>query len=229
MLMKENKISRKIGILGAGKIGQALGQLWLRAGHEVSFGGRTPEKLVTMVEALGPRASAQSLKVVAAESEVILLAVPYSAVDECVASVSNELVGKIILDATNPVGFSPEGRIISTLANGTAGTRMAARLPNSTIVRVFTHVMDELLVSRATRQSGSWAVAIAGDSLDAKSLAEKLVQDTGFIPVDIGTLAESAPLDPGGILFPNMFTEADMRAVLIIYSKRIGFRVMPSH
>jgi 8-hydroxy-5-deazaflavin:NADPH oxidoreductase len=74
--------------------------------------------------------------------------------------------------------------------------------------------MDELLVSRGTSQTGFWAVAIAGDVPAAKLLVAELVRDTGFIPVDIGVLAKSAPLDPGGILFPHMFTEADMRAAL---------------
>ena len=57
-------------------------------------------------------------------------------------------------------------------------------------------------------------MAIAGDVPAAKLLAAGLVRDTGFIPVDIGTLAESEPLDLGGVLFPHMFNEADMRARL---------------
>jgi hypothetical protein len=53
-----------------------------------------------------------------------------------------------------------------------------------------------------------------GDDQAAKQVASKLVCDTGFVPVDIGTLAESSSLDPGGELFPHVYTEADMRAVL---------------
>ena len=91
---------------------------------------------------------------------------------------------------------------------------MAQRLPHSLVVRAFSHVMDELLVSRGSSQSGLWAMAIAGDDPVAKQIVGALVRDAGFVPVDIGTLAESLPLDPGGALFPHMFTEADMRAML---------------
>lgn len=213
--MNANNTSRRISILGAGKIGQAVAQLWLRAGHSICFGARSPAKLTAIVEALGPRASAKSIREAAAEGEVVLLAVPYTAVEELTSMVGDELAGKIVLDATNPFGISPEGRVISTLGSSyTAGSRMATLLPKSTIVRAFTHVMEELLVSRGTSQPGLFAMATAGDDPTAKLLVADLIRDTGFVPVDIGTLAESAPLDPGGILFPHLFTEADMRAVL---------------
>lgn len=214
--MNSNKKFRHISILGAGKIGQALAQLWLRAGHTVCLGMRSPEKLVGMVETFGSQLTAKSIKEAASEGEVVLLATPYSAVNELTTLVSDELVGKIVLDATNPVSFSPEGRIISTLnSEYTAGSYMAKLLPKSTIIRAFSHVMDELLVSRGTSQAGTWAIAMAGDDSTAKLLVAELIRDTGFVPVDIGTLVQSAPLDPGGVLFPHMFSEADMHAALM--------------
>jgi hypothetical protein len=213
--MTDSKTPRSISILGAGKIGQAVGQLWLRAGHSVCFGVRSPEKLSSLVEALGSQASAKSIEAAAAEGEVVFVAVPYEAVDDVVALSCSQLADKIVIDASNPFALSPEGRIISSLDSGvTAGSRMAQRLPHSLVVRAFSHVMDELLVSRGSSQSGLWAMAIAGDVPVAKQIVGELVRDAGFVPVDIGTLAESLPLDPGGALFPHMFTEADMRAVL---------------
>ncbi|HAV1886835.1 TPA: hypothetical protein JG939_004422 [Enterobacter hormaechei subsp. xiangfangensis] len=63
-------------------------------------------------------------------------------------------------------------------------------------------------------ETGFWAMAIAADHPVAKEIAIQLVKDSGFVPVDLGTLAESFPLDPGGRLFPNMYTEGDLRALL---------------
>jgi predicted dinucleotide-binding enzyme len=204
-----------IAVIGAGKIGQAVGRLWLGAEHSVCFGSRSPEKLSSFIKAAGERAKAKSIIEAIVECEVIFLAIPYSTVDELIPTLQSHLCGKVVLDATNPFAISPEGRIISSLGSGvTAGSHMAAILPQSFVVRAFSYVMDELLVSRGTSQSGLWAMAIAGDNLAAKQVASKLVRDTGFVPVDIGILAESSPLDPGGKLFPNNFTEADMRAVL---------------
>lgn len=91
---------------------------------------------------------------------------------------------------------------------------MAKLLPESIVVRAFTHIMDELLVSGGTKQPGLFAIAIAGDDPAAKLIVADLVNDTGFVPVDIGTLSESAPLDRGGKLFPHVFTVADMKLAL---------------
>ena len=214
--MKDSKQSRSIAIIGAGKIGQAVGQLWLHAGHSVCFGSRSPQKLSSFVEAMGARACVKSIEAAADEGEIIFLAVPYQAVNELIPPLHPLLSGKIVIDATNPFALSPEGRIVSSLATETtAGSRMASLLPESKVVRAFTHIMDELLVSRGSTQSGLWAMAIAGDDSEAKHVVSELVRDAGFVPVDIGSLANSSPLDPGGKLFPHMFTEADMKASLL--------------
>lgn len=206
---------RRLGILGAGQIGRPIGRHWIRAGHAVAFGSRTPDKLTPFIESLGERARAASLPQAASDSDIVLLSVPYAAVDAVLDDVGASLTGKIVIDATNPFGISSDGRIVSTLDDGvTAGSRMAERLPESTVVRAFSHVMNELLESRGTAQPMVWAMALAGDDPDAKRVVADLVRDTGFSPVDLGRLADSGPLDPGGLLFPNMFTEADMRARL---------------
>jgi predicted dinucleotide-binding enzyme len=104
---------------------------------------------------MGPRASAKSIEQAAAAAEIIFLAVPYEAVDELVPSLTSPACGKIVIDATNPFSLSQEGRVISSLVSGlTAGSRLASLLPKSTVVRAFSHVMDELLVSRGTTQPG---------------------------------------------------------------------------
>lgn len=206
---------KQISILGAGKIGMALATLWLRAGHPICLGSRNPAKLRSTVDRLDMNISVKSLKEAAAASDIILIAVPYPAIETLVAEIKNEVGSKLIIDASNPFGFSPEGHVISTLGpHLTEGTRMANLLSQSHVVRAFTHILDELLVSRGTKQAGLFAIAIAGDDVTAKSIVASLVSDTGFVPVDIGTLAESAPLDPGGILFPQIFTPADMRLTL---------------
>ena len=213
MTIKDRK---QISILGAGKIGLALATLWLRAGHSVCLGSRHPEKLQSVLDALGPNLSIKSIKEAAAENDIILLAVPYSAVEDLISEIKNDVNNKMIIDATNPFGFSPEGHVISTLGpTMTEGTYMANLLPQSTVIRAFSHILDELLVSRGTKQPGLFAIAMAGDHPAAKSQVAALIRDTGFVPVDIGSLAESGPLDPGGILFPHLLTAADMQLKML--------------
>lgn len=206
------KDKKQISILGAGKIGLALATLWTRAGHSVCLGSRHPEKLQSTIDALGLNVSIKSIKEAATVNDIILLSVPYSAIEDLISEIKDDVSNKIIIDATNPFGFSPEGHVISTLGpKMTEGTYMANLLPKSTVIRAFTHILDELLVSRGTKQPGLFAIAMAGDHPAAKSIVTGLIRDTGFVPVDIGSLAESAPLDPGGVLFPHLLTAADMQ------------------
>lgn len=203
----------KLGVLGAGNIGRPIGRHWLAAGHTVTFGSREPGALQPFVAQLGHHAAAASHLEAVEASEVILLSVPHPALDELLAAIGARLAGRIVIDATNPMGLSSDGRIISTLDPGRAqGSRTAAMLPSSQVVRAFTHVMDELLWSRGTQQAHFWGMAIAGDDAAAKEVVAGLVRDTGFTPVDIGGLDDSARLDPGGVIFPHMFTPADLRA-----------------
>lgn len=207
--------TQQISILGAGNIGMTLATLWSRTGHSVCLGARDPEKIQTVVKEQALTVNVKSIEDAARASNIIVLAVTYSALTDVIPKIKNDLIGKIIIDATNPFGLSREGHVISTLGpHLTEGSYMASLLPNSTVIRAFSHIMDELLLSRGTRQPELFAMAIAGNEPNAKSLVADLVRDTGFVPVDIGTLAESAPLDPGGILFPQFFTVADMKLTL---------------
>jgi hypothetical protein len=185
------------------------------AGHTVAFGSRAPQRLTGFIGPLGDRAQALAYAEAAEAGDMVLLSMPHPALAEVVQLVGHHLAGKIVIDATNPVVLTQDGRVVSTLAPGlTQGRDTARLLPDSVVVRAFTHVMDELLWSRGTRQRHFWGMALAGDNAEAKRTVADLVYDAGFTPVDLGGLDDSAPLDPGGSVFPHMFTPADLRAVV---------------
>ncbi|SFW78694.1 NADPH-dependent F420 reductase [Amycolatopsis australiensis] len=202
-------------ILGVGGIGVPIARLWSAAGHEIALGSREPGRLRARIAPHRITGEVTTLVEAAAAADVVLLAVPYPALDEVLDQVGPALAGKIVIDATNPMGLSEEGHIISTLGTAlTSGEATAKRLPHSHVVRAFSHVMEELLWPRGTGQRHFWGMALAGDDPRSKDTVAALVRDAGFTPVDIGSLAESRPLDPGGVLFPHMFTPADLaRAV----------------
>jgi 8-hydroxy-5-deazaflavin:NADPH oxidoreductase len=203
---------RRIAVLGAGQIGLPIGRHWLAAGHQVTFGSRDPQRLKPLIEPWGESASAATYAEAAANADVALLSVPFPALDDLLAELGGPLSGKVVLDATNPMGLSEQGRIISTLGDGlTQGRRTAKLLPDSAVARAFSHVMDELLWSRGSNQRHFWGMALAADDESARDAATALVHDAGFVPVDLGGLDDSAALDPGGALFPHMFTPADLR------------------
>lgn len=200
-----------LAILGVGGIGLPIARLWSHAGHELALGSRHPDQLRTRIEPYRITGEATTLVEAAACADVVLLSVPYPALEEVIDVVSPALADTIVIDATNPMGLSPDGHIFSTLGEErTSGENTAQLLPDCQVVRAFSHVMEELLWPRGTTQRHFWGMALAGDDAESKETVAALVGDAGFTPVDIGTLAESQPLDPGGVLFPHMFTPADL-------------------
>lgn len=197
----------KIGIIGSGNIGRTVGKLWADAGHEVMFSSRHPDQLTELAAEAGANARVGTPDEAARFGEIILLAVNYKNNDAVIDSIGAHFAEKIIMDATNPVGFTlPDGE--------TAGTLMAKKLPNATIIKVFNHVNFKVLQSEAHRSGDSLAIAVAGNEADAKATVMKLVSDAGFVGVDIGTLADSAPLDPGGALWTKSITADELRATV---------------
>jgi 8-hydroxy-5-deazaflavin:NADPH oxidoreductase len=211
--MPETPTARRLAVIGTGKIGRAAGRLWLAAGHEVVFGSRSPER-APAIPGLNGRGGIVSQREAAETGEIVMLAVPGETVDALLTDIGDKLAGKIVIDATNQFAYSA-GRWVSTLDPGlTEGRRLARALPNSIVVRAFSHVPDELLWPRGTEQRLYWAMAIAGDDPDGKAVVADLVRDAGWVPVDLGGLDESAALDPGGAVFHLFFTETEMRDVV---------------
>jgi 8-hydroxy-5-deazaflavin:NADPH oxidoreductase len=206
--------TRRLGIIGTGKIGQAAGRLWMAAGHEVWFGARSPEKVAGLVAGFDGTGHVVTPAEAAAAGEVVLLAVPGEVADAVVAEIAADLTGKVVIDATNQLAYV-DGRWASALPSGlTEGRRMARQLPDSAVVRAYCSIPDELLWPRGSEQAFYWAMAIAGDDPDATETVAGLVRDSGWVPVDLGGLDDSAALDPGGSVFHLFYSENEMRDVV---------------
>lgn len=209
---KAGPTSLRIAVLGAGNIGRPLGRHWLAAGHTVTFGSRTPDRLAALVKESGERARAAAWTDAVDASDVVLLSVPRPTLEELLEQVADHLTGKTVIDATSPIGLSADGMFLSELGTGlTQGSWSAKRLPGSSVTRAFCHFPDELLWSRGTRQRHFWGMAVAADDADALRITERLVHDAGFIPVRLGGLDESAAMEPGGALFGYFSTPTGLR------------------
>lgn len=193
----------KIGILGTGRMGQGLAELLRRTGHCVLLGSRTPGEAAFPTVAPSEAIS---------QSEVVLIALPHTAIESNLDLLSTIAPGTVVVDLANGVRVE-DGRIRSVLEEP-HGRWLAGLLPQARVARAFTHVHDELLVSRASRQPNTWAIAVAADDAEALTTAEELVRSAGYVPVPVGDLNHSSVLDPGGPLFPNMYLPQDMRELL---------------
>ena len=72
----------KIGMVGAGREGGALGTLFVKAGHPVTFSSRHPETLKGLVAGLGPLAQAGTVEQAIAFGDVVVIAIPYTAMEQ---------------------------------------------------------------------------------------------------------------------------------------------------
>jgi len=189
----------KIGSIGAGRMGGALGALFVKAGYPVMFSSRHPENLKEMAARLGPLAQAGSVEQAVAFGDVIIMVVPYAALEEIGKVHGRGLASKpLVMDVCNPIARRDGEAIVKWVnENGGAGLASAKLLPGSRIVRAFNGISYRKLPEDARRPGGPVGVPIAGDDQKAISIAEGMIRAIGFEPVLIGGLAMGKYLLPG--------------------------------
>ena len=121
------QVPMRIGIIGSGNIGGAVGLQWAKAGHEILFSSRHPEELTELVEQAGPRARAGLPAEAAAFGEVVLIAVPYAATPQVGRDHSPLMQGKVVIDCGNPYPRRDGPMAAEALAKG-AGVATVCRL-----------------------------------------------------------------------------------------------------
>lgn len=189
---------KRIGVIGSGKVGGTIGELWARAGHEVMFSSRNIEHDKALAASVGHGARAGTSKEAAAFGEVLLFAVPYAALPVLGHELGEFLKGKVVLDACNPIPARDGEMAAEALAMGT-GVASPQFLPGARIVRAF-NAIGAARMGAAHEQPGRIGMPIAGDDADAIAVASRLVRDIGFEPVPIGGLAKGRHLMPGTAL-----------------------------
>jgi len=202
--------SLKIGIIGAGRIGGTLGELWVRAGHEVLLSSRHPERLGDLVTRLGTKARAGFPREAAAFGEVILISVPYVALPQVGRDYAAELNGKVVLETGNPFPGRDGDMTIPAREKGT-GAASSEYLPGVRLVRAFNTIPYYELRNEAHREGERVAVPLAGDGAAALETAARLVEDAGFVPVMIGPLARARVFDVETAVFAKVLTAPELR------------------
>lgn len=170
-----------ISIIGAGNIGGTLGKKWAQAGHRVTYGVRNPaDPKHAALAASGAVASvAESL----AGAEVVLLALPGSAVAEFAAQFGATLASKIVIDATN----NPRSPVMNNL------DALQSAAPDAVLVRAFNALGWE---NFADPQLGGQQIDLFYTGAEsARPAAEQLIREIGLRPVYLGGLEAIPALD----------------------------------
>lgn len=185
----------KIGLIGSGNVGSALGGVWAKAGHEVMFSSRSVENDRALAARVGGNARAGSPEQAAAFGEVLVFAVPYGALPELGKILADDIKGKIVIDACNPFP-SRDGKIADWARERGAGLASAELLPGARIVRAF-NAVGAARMGVAHREPGRIGMPIAGDDQEAIEVASQLIREIGYEPILIGGLEKGKFLMPG--------------------------------
>ena len=173
----------KIGILGTGDVGRALGHGFITLDHHVKMGSRTRnnQKAADWAQQAGPNASAGTFAQAAAFGELVVLATLGVANPEAIQSAGPEaFAGKVVIDATNPLTFSsgaPPRLAISGEDSG--GEQVQRLLPSARVVKAFNIVGNQYMF-RPQLPGGPPDMFIAGDSPEAKDQVRRILKDFGW-------------------------------------------------
>lgn len=185
----------KIGIVGSGRVGSAIGGAWVKAGHEVMFSSRNIDNDKALAARLGRNARAGTPREAAAFGEVVMVSVPYRSLPEVGKDLGDLIKGKVVIDTCNPF-VGRDGEIATWARDKGAGLASAELLPGARIVRAF-NAIGAARMGTAHEQPGRVGMPIAGDDVQAIAVASRLIRDLGYEPVLIGGLAKGKYLMPG--------------------------------
>ena len=185
----------KIGVIGSGNVGTALGRVWANAGHQVMFSSRNLDHDKQLAASIGANAHAGTPGEAAAFGEVLLFAVPYGALPELGKALGGSIKGKVVIDACNPFP-QRDGEIANRAREKGAGYVSAELLPGARIVRAF-NAIGAGRMGQAHEDPGHTGMPIAGDDKAAVEVASRLIREIGFEPVLVGGLDKGKYLMPG--------------------------------
>lgn len=188
----------KIGILGAGNVGGALGKGWARKGHEIGFGSRDPSApaMQSLVSHCAGRACSLTLADAAQFGEVVVCSLPWHAAQGVLAEV--DVRGKTLLDTTNPLKQDLSGLELGTTSSG--GELVAQWAEGANVVKIF-NTTGFGNMENSTYAGGPIPLFYCGDAPEAKKIAAGLASDLGFAPVDVGPLTNARALEPQAMLW----------------------------
>ncbi len=182
----------KIGIIGSGNMGRALGILWAEQGYEVFFGARTAEKGKALADIAGHNTQGGTNDEAAAFGEVLLYTVRGVNPAEVLTTIAL-LDRKILIDCNNSeipaeFAFLP---ITKSLAE-----KLAEEVPNARVVKAFNTIPLEVFeLAPQPLQNYKVSVFVASDDEVARTTVMSLAQAIGFVPINTGGLRNARQLE----------------------------------
>lgn len=196
-----------IGIIGAGALGSSVARLLAKSGISATIANsRGPASLAGLIDALGPSTKAVTVRE-AASADIVLVAVRWVDLGKALGGLP-AWNGRIVIDGTNPVAFlDPNSSDAKDPTNPLAAYGIKAVdlggkhssqvlrefVPGARVVKAFNH-LDVKVLSEPKTSGGQRVLFYSGDDISAKAEVRKLIEQSGYFPVDLGGLDVGGPL-----------------------------------
>jgi NADPH-dependent F420 reductase len=185
----------KIAIIGAGNVGGALASSSVRAGHAVTLSSKNPAHADAKAKETGARAVHHASDAVKG-ADVVILAVPYAAVDSVLDELGDALAGKVLIDVTNRLKMESMGESI----DGKSGAEhIQKKIPKARVAKAFNYAFA---AKQADPKVDGQSIDgyVASDDSEAKKTTLELARSIGFRPIDVGPLAMARALEAMAVL-----------------------------
>ena len=191
-----------VAIIGTGNIGGTLAAEFAAGGRDFLLAGRDEEAARKLAAGLGGLAEAVSVDEAVDRAGVLVVAVWLDDFEQFIARYRDRLVGKVIIDPTNPVGPDGAGGYRKVLdEQESSGQLLAGLLPaGAVLVKAFGTLSAPSLAAATRREPDRAVLFYAADDAAAGDLAAGLIRAAGFDPVRVGGLDQSIRIEMFGDL-----------------------------
>lgn len=196
----------KVGILGTGDVGRALGTAMVTLGHEVKMGSREAgnAKAQDWAGKAGKLASAGTFSEAASFGELLFLCTLWSGTENALRLAGHDhFKGKVLIETTNPLVFSQNGPPSLALGHNDSGGEQVQRwLPAARVVKAF-NIVGNAHMFKPDFAGGPPTMFYCGNDAEAKRTVNDLLKQFGWETIDIGGIEGARLLEPMCILWVN--------------------------
>jgi predicted dinucleotide-binding enzyme len=188
---------KKVAVLGSGQVGDVLSNGFLKHGYAVMRGTREPQKLQAWKAQAQGEVAIGTYEAAAKWGEIIVLAVKGLVADTVLGQCGHpNLAGKVIIDATNPIGSEPPDHGVIryfTGANDSLMERLQKAVPAARFVKAFNSVGNAFMVN--PRFESTPTMFIAGNDAEAKQVTTEILEKFGWEAADMGGVEGARPIE----------------------------------
>nr|WP_256357130.1 NAD(P)-binding domain-containing protein [Pseudomonas sp. PDM26] len=213
MVVGKEVIEVKIGIIGAGNIGATLARKLAACGHEIKLANsKEPQSIQNLANEIGVHAVTKEDAV--SEVDVVILSIPFAKYPDLKQTLSNVPEKTVVIDTSNY--YPGRDGVIKEVDDGKPESVWVSEQIGHPVIKAWNAVLAATLADKGqpARSSERIALPVAGDDINAETIAQDLVEDTGFIALAAGNLEDSWRQQPGTPAYCTELTLPELKVAL---------------